>query len=207
MLLNHWYNCIKIKKNMTSHSQSSLTKLPKKKTQVKVLHVCTQKENIQKMNLILLGNGHPEDGLAFKVLKMVDTVEYIKLGIAELNKKSEINTKTAITAINAIESYKKEIESIEKGENKADNNHIKTKAEKRAEIQKIIQITTTIIAALALCTTTYFGFVNSKKNSAIELTTSKTNRMIEGVPMTTRGGVYRYDVKRADTTQTDTIKK
>ncbi len=45
---------------------------------------CIQRENIAKLNLIIGGNGHPEEGLAFKVSEMYKNVTEIKKTVEEL---------------------------------------------------------------------------------------------------------------------------
>jgi hypothetical protein len=47
---------------------------------------------------------------------------------------------------------------------------------------------------------------NNKKITTTETNTSMTNKMIEGLPITTIGGYVHYDVQRKDTTQIKPIK-
>ena len=49
-------------------------------------HVCTQAEQIEKMSLLLVGNGHPEDGIAFKVLVMAKDFPELRKDIEEIKR-------------------------------------------------------------------------------------------------------------------------
>jgi len=49
-------------------------------------HVCTQAEQIEKMSLLLVGNGHPEDGIAFKVLVMAKDFPELHKDIEEIKR-------------------------------------------------------------------------------------------------------------------------
>lgn len=53
----------KSKKNMTS-----IKRIPKEK--VAILHSCTEKETLNRLSALLVGNGHPEDGYVYKVIEM-----------------------------------------------------------------------------------------------------------------------------------------
>ena len=147
---------------------------------VAIVHVCTQSENIEKMNLILLGNGHPEDGLAYKVIKMTDDITAIKKGVDSLHESNHEAQKIATTALNAVEGYKKEMSGLEKGK----DNEIKTKAERRADAQKTLQLIATIIMAVGLIITAYFGYLGNKKQNT---TIQKVEGLGEPIVTTPRG--------------------
>ena len=56
--------------------KSSIKKVPKQ--HVAILHSCTQADRLQRIELILVGNGHPEDGYVFKVIEMGKEITEIK---------------------------------------------------------------------------------------------------------------------------------
>lgn len=66
-------------------------KLPIKRlpgSSVKVLHVCSELDsikaieaNVAKLNLIIVGNGHPEDSVVFKLARVIDSNIEISKGI------------------------------------------------------------------------------------------------------------------------------
>jgi len=55
-----------------------------KSTSIECIHVCMQEEQIEKMSLILVGNGHPEDGIAYKVMVMAKDFPEVKKDIEEI---------------------------------------------------------------------------------------------------------------------------
>ena len=61
---------------------TAIKKAPIKK--VAILHSCTQAENIRRMNEILVGNGHPEDGLAFRFKEFMADHKRVLFDIDEI---------------------------------------------------------------------------------------------------------------------------
>jgi hypothetical protein len=122
-------------------------------------HPCIQSEQIEKMNLLLLGNGNPEDGYIFKVIKISSDIEHI-------------NNK--LTWINAIV---KELHDESVG-NKS------VRSEARRKFESVLKTASFIIAALALCITAYFGYINSKKN---DKTIQKVENLGEPLVVNSRG--------------------
>lgn len=48
-----------------------------KKENVAILHSCTEAQRISRIELILVGNGHPEDGYVYKVIEMGKSIQEI----------------------------------------------------------------------------------------------------------------------------------
>ena len=71
---------------------------------VGILHSCTEQDRLKRIELILVGNGHPEDGYIFKVVEMGKEITEIKdhlTGISgivkELHEESIGNKATGIS--------------------------------------------------------------------------------------------------------------
>lgn len=47
------------------------------KEKVAILHSCTEKETLNRMSQLLVGNGHPEDGYVYKVIEMSKSISAI----------------------------------------------------------------------------------------------------------------------------------
>lgn len=127
-----------------------------------ITHTCSQAETIDKINLLLFGNGHPEDGIVFKVLRMSDSNEVMKNDIGEIktsiNKLTEMHDatfKAATTAAVAIERYKAETEKFEAGKNVIQANRNQTAS-------RWLQASAVVIAAIMM----FFGYANLKRNNA-----------------------------------------
>jgi len=48
-----------------------------KPEKIAVIHHCTQEDRVKRIELILVGNGHPEDGYVYKVIEMAKTISAI----------------------------------------------------------------------------------------------------------------------------------
>jgi hypothetical protein len=156
-------------------------------TKNETTHFCTQEDAINRINLILVGNGHPEDGLAFVVKAMTKDMSEIKTHLSAVNANISEAIKAATTSSSALELYKKETESIERGKVEAEGRQQLAESLKRANIRDNWY---KVFTALALIASIYFGFANNKKSSKIETTTSATENKIDtrGVPVVVRNG-------------------
>ena len=56
--------------------KSPVKRVPKEK--VAILHHCTERERLARIEVILVGNGHPEEGYVFKVMEMGREITEIK---------------------------------------------------------------------------------------------------------------------------------
>ena len=133
------------------------------------IHYCSQEETIKRINLILIGNGHPEDGLAFKVLHMAKTHESILSSLKDINSNvKELSEKydTAITAsktaVNAIENYKNEVAQFQKGKEEVIKELDKNTTKNHSRKLTVLQTIGIIVAALMLCIATFNSFRKSK---------------------------------------------
>jgi hypothetical protein len=160
---------------------SSLRKSPKKGIPVKVIHVCTQEEKIEKLikntdklSIIITGNGTPEEGYVYKLNMMGNTV-------------NQINEK--LTGISGIVKELHE-ESIGKKASGKTEKEIKT--EKRTVIAMWIKALSFLIVALGFAFTVYFNFTNGKE---VKDTVKREIRMQEGVSKVTRGGYVKYNIQ------------
>lgn len=164
---------------------------------------------LERSNKILFGNGTPEDGMLFQFRDFMKDHQTVVNDIAEIKEKlstiTEINNELEITRRVNVELEKK----IKIDEEIAVKDEIKKNAKKGLGLQTISVTGGVVIIFL----TFIFQLLNYNLNrqtkeitATTDSTVNKTNIMIEGLPMETRGGTYRYAVRRADTTLTDTVK-
>jgi hypothetical protein len=115
----------------------------KKRTTRKVVHVCQKEDYLDRVNLILFGNGTPEQGIIFVVKQYL--VEHPKLvkAVEEINGKVDKAIEDARIANKAVEMYKAEMNGIEIGEGK------KT-AKKKLKFDTWVSIIGTVVIVIAL---------------------------------------------------------
>jgi len=141
----------------------TVKRIPKEK--VAILHVCEQRDNIAKLNLILVGNGHPEEGYVYKVVEMSKEIK-------------NINDK--LTGINGIV---KELHEKSIGRNAVER-------KKKINWARTIQL----ISAFTALGMLYLGYKNLTKELKAETTALKHEiRLQEGVSKVTRGGYVKYN--------------
>lgn len=123
-----------------------------------VVHQCNQEEYLKRVNMVLFGNGHPEDGLAFLVrafiksqTDMQEDIAHIRNDIMDLGKKHD-------TTRSALEKYKAEEKGFDAGRKEAQVNIEKTNSEKRAEFLKYLQVISVLVAIVGGGFAIYFGF-------------------------------------------------
>jgi hypothetical protein len=107
-----------------------------------VVNSCTQEEQIRKISLLLIGNGHPQDGYVYKVIEMG-------------NKVNDIDKK--LTGISGTVAMLYD-ESIKKKEVLKSSDELRS--ERRERFRSILQLSATIIMLLGLLATAYFGYKN-----------------------------------------------
>ena len=140
----------------------------------KVNHCCTQEENLRRMNEILIGNGHPEDGLAFRFKEfmidhkaVVENIEEIKEGVKGLHKRADDNAKAAATAQSAIEKFKLEIKSYDRGIKDRDAAELVAiefaATKKRDRRQLVFWIIAAVVAILSVWIAVYSSLNNGRK--------------------------------------------
>jgi hypothetical protein len=143
---------------------------PKKKPEVKkvYIHKCSQKEVLARMSEILVGDGHPEQGLAFRFSefmqdhkKVLESIDDIKEGVKGLHTRADDNAKAAATAMSAINQYKKECEVFDQGAKETEDKILLAQQllhkNKQDNWQKVIWV---IMALLAL-----YGIFRNNKTS------------------------------------------
>jgi hypothetical protein len=177
----------------------------KQKPQVKYVHKCSQKVIIDRTNLILFGNGKPEDGLAFRFREFMSDHNKVVSDISEIKKKlstvSEINTEMEIQRRVDIEKEKM-LKNAEKSEDKKDS---RSNTKKTIRWQSIGVVT----AILALVVTATFSICNYVLNRKTKTDTSTIKTDVQYmIPEKTRGNYYDPFAKK-DTAKTtkDTLKK
>lgn len=154
-----------------------VTKKPvqRKTPQKKEMHYCTQNEAINRINLILVGNGDPKTGVLFKVVAMTDMVdtihsniEKISLSINGLAEKYENNLIATQKATSAFEIYKSENQGILKGKEQVIQDIDKSKEQSRTNFLKKLQVVGTIIATLSFLVMAYFQYANYNRTKTIK---------------------------------------
>jgi hypothetical protein len=118
-----------------------------------VVHYCTQAEAIDRMNLLIVGNGHPEDGLAFKTAKMTEDVAEIKDVVKKLETMYQTSIDAGISAAHALDKYKAEMLQFEAG---------KEAIRVRGNLK--VTRTTQIVGAIAAVILLVFGYFNLENN-------------------------------------------
>ena len=140
----------------------------------KISHVCTQEDQINKMSLLLLGNGNPKDGYVYKVMEMGDEMKII-------------NEKLTDISGTVKELYDKSI-----GEKATVKTIRDIKEERRTIIVMWIKALSFLIVALGFGFTVYFNFTNGKD---VKDTVTREIRMQEGVSKVTREGYVKYNIQ------------
>lgn len=155
------------------------------------IHACIDDKNQQ-----MITNVENIIGSFSQSLTMLITSENqtIKHSIDELTKRVEKQN----GSVRTLNEWKAKHEGIETGIGK-------TNTERRAETQKTLQLIGTVIIAIGLCFTAYFGVKNSKVAAQLEETKDEINTKIEQVDRVskvTRGGYVKYN----DQGMSDSIK-
>jgi len=139
--------------------KSPIKRVPKEK--IAILHHCSEVDRISRIELILVGNGHPEDGYVYKVIEMGKQVE-------DINKK--------LTGICGIVTELHE-ESIGKKAGRKTAEEIKK--EKRENIYMWIKTITLVVVTLAFISASFLGFKNWQLSKASYSNTFMTNKRLD----------------------------
>lgn len=126
---------------------------------------CEQVGQIDALRKMLSGNGNPEQGLIFKVAKIMDATDHIRTDIADIKdsvQKLALMYDTVFEAQvmtqSALEKYKAETVKFEEGKN-----YIKTQS--HANSLKIIQIISITIAFIVMASGFYFAYKNLQNST------------------------------------------
>lgn len=171
------------------------------------IHKCSQKAAIDRMSQILIGNGHPEDGLAFRFNEFMKDHKTVVEDIAAIKGDIKTAITSASTASHAIELFKTEEitkdatkDDIEKKQLIADELKARIKKEgedrelvienlkatkKRDNWQRVMWIVMAVFALVTVWGGLYFGFEKISKGQA----TIETKVDNQGIPfvMNSRG--------------------
>lgn len=167
------------------------------------IHKCSQKAAIDRMTLILVGNGHPEDGLAFRFNEFMKDHKSIVTDISDIKTDIKKAIESASTAAHAIEIFKveettKDItkDDIEKKQQIAEELKLRIKKEKedrefvledlkakrgKDSWQRVIWVVMAVIAIVSLWGGLYFGFTSLNKGQA----TIESKVENQGIPFVT----------------------
>jgi len=161
----------------------------------KNIHICSKEEVLDRMSVILLGNGHPEDGLAFRFREFMKDHERVVSDISEIKNKIDIAITSASHTAKALAEYQAEMkgfdngqDSIEKRQAIADDLKARNKRDTRMVIFNIVALCLTFFGVL---TAVYFGFTTNKNTHDIKTEQANENSI-------TRGGQH-YDPFANDT--------
>jgi hypothetical protein len=157
------------------------------------VHKCSEKVQLERMRMILVGNGDPKTGLAFKMEESIQDIATIKNDITDIKTQLKETIAAASTAASSLEKYKLEVKSFENGKNDAEEKRniadalkkkeAKEEEEKQArdrseKWQRIFWIIMAVIALSGLGVSIYF---NVKGNAAQITTIEKVDNL--GTPV------------------------
>lgn len=142
----------------------------KPKPKMVIVHQCSQEEILKRINTVLFGNGHPEDGLAFLVRTFIKdqtamhgNIEEIKKSVIGLYQKYDETYDAAEKAQHAIDTYKLEEEAFEKGKEEVEEKAGKKLTDGRENFNKNVGFWMLIVTALGLLVTMILTFASNKK--------------------------------------------
>jgi hypothetical protein len=154
---------------------------PKKKPGRKpvYIHKCSEREQLERMRLIIVGNGNPETGLSFIAKANVKAIQEINTAMGKMDGKLD----DALKVIHTIEIFKAEVLTANGSK---DKNFSKN--------TKIISIAIAVI----MCLFAYYTLITKTTQNGINIeavqdTIRHEIRMTEGVSKVTRGGYVKYN--------------
>jgi hypothetical protein len=156
-----------------------IKRIPKEK--VSILHVCAEEERLKRIELILVGNGHPEEGYIYKVIDMGKQIGDINAKLTGIS--------TVVTELYSESTSKKEV--------------IKTTREKRNEWIKVVMF---IVGALSLIVLAYNSLKVPKQLIETKQEINKRIDLQDGVSKVTRSITGEKWVKYNDEGLSDSVK-
>lgn len=177
------------------------------RTRTVVVHECNQEVYLNRINTVLFGNGHPEDGLAFMFRAFLEKEKSKEADIAEIKKQVGEAVGSAMTAKHALELYQKEMEGREK-QQKIEND------KKTFNWDKTFKVLGSVLALITLIVMAYFQWKSSGKMDDVEkrvydqgtpVVTDTRGRPIQGAEVRFWPKDFEGDTTNADTTKIDTI--
>jgi hypothetical protein len=107
----------------------------------KVVHICTKEELLDRIGLVLFGDGTPEDGISFMFRESLKHQETLSKDVQEIKGKVTEAIESSGKAVRALESYKKEISTVELTKEKMKS----TRKEKFEKTVRLIEIFVIVI--------------------------------------------------------------
>jgi len=155
-------------------------------------HKCSEKVQLDRMRVILVGNGDPKTGLAFKMEASIKDITSIKDDISEIKNQLKESITAASTAASSLEKYKIEVKAfndgkddVEEKQSIADELRRSRKRDKRMATFNIVALCLTMVGVFFAV---FFGFRNGKTSEEIKLETRTTNDILAEPSI--RGNVY-----------------
>ena len=143
------------------------TRKPRTKT---TMHIhCTQEENIRRLNEIIVGDGHPEDGLAFKVGRMADSVDEIKMKLS------------------AASDIEKEMEIIRRVDAEKEKLKKEFEGKKSLKFGKVTKIVGLVLGGLTIIAMFVLNLIEHRNTSGIPILEKKVDML--NVPVNTSRGL------------------
>jgi hypothetical protein len=136
------------------------------------IHKCSKEDVLDRMSRILVGNGHPEEGMAFQFKEFMKDHVRVLNDITEIKNKVTEAIDSSGKAIRAIETYKTETESFANGVKEKEEREAIAEAlaarVKRDRWQRIFWIITAIIGVSGIWISVLFGVRNGNKAATRE---------------------------------------
>lgn len=162
-----------------------------KKTKVKNddIHFCSEKELLNRIALILFGNGHPEDGLGFILREYIKEQQDIKKNVCEIRDTVKEALESSVKVTHAFEMYKLEISQFTIGKKTAEEETEEKEAreliamnlvltKKRDSWQRIYWIIAATIGILSIWITIYLGVRNNNRVDTIQSVVQKEENVL-----------------------------
>lgn len=176
------------------------------RTKTIVVHQCSQEEYLKRVNTVLFGNGHPEDGIAFLVRQFIKDQGNMVQDIANIrNDLGELKGDYSRVK-NSFERYKAEEKGYDEGVKHTKEKIGKTITEKRAEFLKYLQVISVLVAIVGGGFAIYFGFkkIDSKiDNLGVPVSVTRSGQ-IYALPDTV--SIKMWNLNDTTNTSKDTIK-
>jgi len=130
----------------------------KRKPRAKVVHICTKKKLLDRIVLVLFGDGTPEEGLSFMFREFMRDHTRVVNDITEIKGKVIEAIESSGKAIHAVETYKAEMQGVEIGEGK-------NTAKKKLKFDSVISIVGTVVIVLTLLLSFWQEHKDNKKTN------------------------------------------
>jgi hypothetical protein len=152
------------------------------------IHTCSEREQLERMRLILVGNGDPKTGLAYLVEASNKSISDIKTDISEIKLQLKETIIAASTAASSIEKYKLEVKSFEAGKDDAEEKAIIAENLEAQRRRDRWQRWFWVIMACLTVTSIWVGiWINNKDNIK---TDGKIDNLGVPVQVNTRNGEF-----------------